>query len=200
MRVGALSFGILVNAVADVQEIVVKPLGASLAHIKVFSGHTILGDGSVVLILDPAGLAGTLGLQRTNDYNVTAPADLISSGLESTRLLLFRAGSGPLKALPLSLVSRIESVARDRLTGSDGTLVTIHQGRSLPVLPASHDMVRTTGVHPILMISVASQSMGLLVDEISTSSTNHSTFRSPVPLTKSWERQKSTWPPSISST
>src|SRR3954454_24819323 len=41
MRVGALSFGILVTAVADVQKIVVKPLGASLAHLKVFSGHTI---------------------------------------------------------------------------------------------------------------------------------------------------------------
>src|SRR5262249_36081065 len=30
MRVGSLSFGIIVDAVSDVQEIVVKPLGASL--------------------------------------------------------------------------------------------------------------------------------------------------------------------------
>jgi two-component system chemotaxis sensor kinase CheA len=166
MRVGVLSFGILVNAVADVQEIVVKPLGASLAHLKVFSGHTILGDGSVVLILDPAGLAGSLGLQRSSDYTVTAPADLTSPAGESTRLILFRAGAGPLKALPLSLVSRIESVASDRLTQSNGTLITMHQGRLVPVLPASRDLVRTNNIHPILVISVGGESMGLLVDEI----------------------------------
>ena len=166
MRVGALSFGILVSAVADVQEIVVKPLGASLSHLKVFSGHTILGDGSVVLILDPAGLAGSLGLERTNDYNVMAPADLTAPALESTRLILFRAGSGPLKALPLSLVSRIESVASEQLTQSEGTLITIHNGRLVPVLPASSDMVRRTGVHPILVISLGGEAMGLLVDEI----------------------------------
>src|SRR5436309_5009530 len=91
MRVGALSFGILVSAVADVQEIVVKPLGASLAHLKVFSGHTFLGDGSVVLILDPAGLATTLGLQQSSDYNISTPAEVGPPTNESTRLILFRA-------------------------------------------------------------------------------------------------------------
>jgi two-component system chemotaxis sensor kinase CheA len=166
MRVGALAFGILVNAVADVQEIVVKPLGASLMHLKVFSGHTILGDGSVVLILDPAGLAGSLGLQRSSDYNVTGPAELTPPTLESTRLVLFRAGSGPLKALPLSLVSRIESVASERLTQSDGTLITMHQGRLLPVLAAAPDVERANAIHPILVISIGEASMGLLVDEI----------------------------------
>jgi two-component system chemotaxis sensor kinase CheA len=141
---------------------VVKPLGASLAHLKV----TILGDGSVVLILDPAGLAGSLGLQHTSDYNVTAPVDLATPALESTRLVLFRAGSGPLKALPLSLVSRIESVANDRLTQSDGMLIMMHQGSLVPVLAASPDVVRTKATHPILVISIGEDSMGLLVDEI----------------------------------
>jgi two-component system chemotaxis sensor kinase CheA len=154
---------------------VVKPLGASLAHLKV----TILGDGSVVLILDPAGLAGSLGLQHTSDYNVTAPVDLATPALESTRLVLFRAGSGPLKALPLSLVSRIESVANDRLTQSDGMLIMMHQGSLVSVLAASPDVVRTKATHPILVISIGEDSMGLLVDESSTSSKSRSTFKSP---------------------
>jgi two-component system chemotaxis sensor kinase CheA len=166
MRVGAFSFGILVSAVADVQEIVVKPLGASLAHLKVFSGHTILGDGSVVLILDPAGLATTLGLQRSSDYNIMAPADVSAPPVESTRLILFRAGPGSLKALPLSLVSRIESVPRDRLTQSEGALITSHQGRLMPVIPASAESAVSGNMHPILVISLGNESMGLLVDEI----------------------------------
>ena len=70
MRFGAGTFGIIVDAVADVQEIVVKPLGASLSHLVVFSGHTILGDGSVVLILDPVGIAKTIGLTQTLELGV----------------------------------------------------------------------------------------------------------------------------------
>jgi two-component system chemotaxis sensor kinase CheA len=167
MRVGSLSFGILVDAVADVQEIVVKPLGASLAHIKAFSGHTILGDGSVVLILDPGGLAASLGLQRSSDYNVVAPLDTSAPALESTRLILFRAGPGPLKALPLSLIARIESVPSDRLTQSEGTLITMHQGRLMPVIPASEQMPPCSeAIHPILVISLGGECMGVLVDEI----------------------------------
>ena len=50
LRVGSVNFGVVVDGVSDVQEIVVKPLGPSLAHLTTFSGNTILGDGSVVLI------------------------------------------------------------------------------------------------------------------------------------------------------
>ena len=70
MRFGAHLFAVLVDHVADVQEIVVKPLGASLAHLFMFSGHTILGDGSVVLILDPVGLARSIGLTQTLELGV----------------------------------------------------------------------------------------------------------------------------------
>jgi hypothetical protein len=86
--------------------------------------------------------------------------------LEREPAALFRAGSGPLKALPLSLVSRIESVANDRLTQSDGMLIMMHQGSLVPVLAASPDVVRTKATHPILVISIGEDSMGLLVDEI----------------------------------
>ncbi len=44
-------FGLLVDSIDDSQEIVVKPLGRRLTGLP-FAGATILGDGSITLILD----------------------------------------------------------------------------------------------------------------------------------------------------
>ena len=92
MRFGAGTFGIIVDSVADVQEIVVKPLGASLSHLVVFSGHTILGDGSVVLILDPVGIAKTIGLTQALELGVEHIPERFIPPREKTRLILFRSG------------------------------------------------------------------------------------------------------------
>ena len=50
-------FGLVVDAINDTQEIVVKPLGKILKGLSAFAGATIMGDGRVALILDVLGLA-----------------------------------------------------------------------------------------------------------------------------------------------
>lgn len=45
--------GIVVDKLHERQEIVIKPLGEYLGDLKGISGATIMGDGSVILILDP---------------------------------------------------------------------------------------------------------------------------------------------------
>ena len=47
------------------QDFVVKPVAPILRDITMFSGNTILGDGSVVMILDPNGLATSVGEIQT---------------------------------------------------------------------------------------------------------------------------------------
>ena len=44
--------GIVVDNLHDRQEVVIKPLGEYLGDIHGISGATIMGDGSVMLILD----------------------------------------------------------------------------------------------------------------------------------------------------
>jgi two-component system chemotaxis sensor kinase CheA len=46
-QVGNQTFGIVVDGVFHTEEIVVKPMSTKLRHITMFSGNTILGDGSV---------------------------------------------------------------------------------------------------------------------------------------------------------
>ncbi len=53
MQVGHQTFGIVVNAVFHTEEIVIKPMSSMLRQIPMFSGSTILGDGRVILIIDP---------------------------------------------------------------------------------------------------------------------------------------------------
>lgn len=166
MRVGSLTFGVIVDGVSDVQEIVVKPLGASLMRLPLFSGNTILGDGSVVLILDPPGLAASLGLDGSNNFSVALVQQEFTPPSEATRLILFRAGSGTLKALPLSLIARIETVSGARVMTADGLGVTQHRGRLMPLVPVGDAGYESSAEWPVLVVGVGGEPMGLLVSEI----------------------------------
>jgi chemotaxis protein histidine kinase CheA len=48
--------GLIVDAFMRRQEMVIKPLAPYLASLPGISGASIMGDGGVVLILDPAEL------------------------------------------------------------------------------------------------------------------------------------------------
>ncbi len=165
IRIGSDSFGVRVDEVVDVQEIVVKPLNASLSHLKIFTGQTILGDGSVVLILDPGGIGTKLGIEKSGERKLEAPREAFS-GSDHTRLVLFRTGDGLPKVLPLSLLSRIEMVDAKRIEKSDGRFVMLHQGRLMPLMPTSPYQDIGDKPHPVLVINANNHTIGLLVDEI----------------------------------
>ncbi|MFO1115689.1 MAG: chemotaxis protein CheW [Beijerinckiaceae bacterium] len=166
VRVGGSSFGVVVDAVDDVQEIVVKPLGSQLAHLRVYSGQTILGDGSVVLILDTGGLADALGLERAAQYRSSDSAASFEPVRRSARIVLLRAGPGVCKALPLSLITRIESVDSAEIEETGQGRVLRHRGQLMPLLPAAEGVRIAEGQQPVLVIGYGGESMGLLVDEI----------------------------------
>ena len=63
-----LAFGLIVDEIADTADIVVKPLGRLLKSLQVYSGATILGDGSVALILDVQGLSKVARLSQTESW------------------------------------------------------------------------------------------------------------------------------------
>src|SRR5204863_4402980 len=60
-QIGSQVFGIVVDGVFHTEEIVVKPLSSRLRQIPMFCGNTILGDGSVIMIIDPNGVAQKIG-------------------------------------------------------------------------------------------------------------------------------------------
>ena len=169
IQVGNQVFGAVVDGVLHTEEIVIKPMSSKLRHIAVFSGTTILGDGSVIMIVDPNGVAQALGRAAQ-----TAQADTpeLSQGEAAAAddivsLLVFRAGSHGLKAVPLSLVTRLEEIDCRRIEISDGRHLVQYRDQLMPLLRIDAEAgLKKEGAQPILVFSDQGRSMGLVVDEI----------------------------------
>jgi two-component system chemotaxis sensor kinase CheA len=140
-----------------------------------FSGNTILGDGSVIMILDPNGIARATGVVGGGERRVEAPADTLAGGLQSGErmaMLLFRAGGAELKAVPLALVARLEDIPRERVEVAGGGPVTQYRGRLMPLVPLSGALDLTHARHSVLVFNDVDRGnrrdrcMGLVVDEI----------------------------------
>lgn len=164
IRCGRAAFGLRVDAIDDLQEIVVKPTGDLLANLKVYAGHTILGDGSIVLILDPLGIAERIGLRKTRRSVESRPAPARKPA--TTRILTFRAGSPGIKALPLAVINRIEMVRPADIERSAGRLVVRRDDGLLALLPLIEGSPLREPEQPVLIVEISGHTFGLLVDEI----------------------------------
>jgi two-component system, chemotaxis family, sensor kinase CheA len=167
-QVGSQTFGIVVDGVFHTEEIVVKPMSTKLRHIDMFSGNTILGDGAVIMIIDPNGIAKALGAsgaahQQIADENASHHA---VSGEQMTSLLVFRAGTAQPKAVPLGLVTRLEEIAADKIELSNGRYMVQYRDQLMPLVQMEGISIQTSGSQPILVFADEGRSMGLVVDEI----------------------------------
>ncbi|MEZ5786492.1 MAG: hybrid sensor histidine kinase/response regulator [Xanthobacteraceae bacterium] len=167
-QVGSQIFGIVVDGVFHTEEIVVKPMSTKLRHITMFSGNTILGDGSVIMIIDPNGIAQALGTATT--AHAAAEENAVqqhAANDNTTSLLVFRAGSPEPKAVPLSLVTRLEEIDASKIEASNGRRLVQYRGQLMPLVRVSDAVqIKTEGTQPMLVFSDDGRSMGLVVDEI----------------------------------
>ncbi len=169
IQVGAQLFGIVVDSVFDTEEIVVKPMSSMLRDISLFSGNTILGDGSVIMIIDPNGIAEAVASETatpTEEAEEEAAAQQFSND-DTTTVLLFRAVSEEPKAVPLSLVTRLEELQVSEIERANGRDLVQYRGVLMPLVYFDEDAQRKTeGELPVLVFSDQDRSMGLVVDEI----------------------------------
>lgn len=165
-QAGAARIGIIVDDVVDTQEIVVKPVGRLSRSVGCYAGCTILGDGRVVMIVDPAALAmrsgtETAAVATVGDVSPQAPAARQDS------LLLFGVGADSVQAVSLSLVARLEEISSDQIEYAGGTHVVQYRGSLLPVIPADPSVTFTAGrSNSIIVFNEGSTSFGIAVTEI----------------------------------
>jgi len=169
MQVGSQTFGIVVDGVFHTEEIVVKPMSTMLRHLTMFSGNTILGDGSVIMIIDPNGIAQSIGSDVSSAIsdNEAELEQHVDHGNATTSMLLFHAGSREPKAVPLSLVTRLEEFDVDKIEHSNGRDLVQYRGSLMPLITLNDQIQRRTeGTQPMLVFSDSGRSMGLVVDQI----------------------------------
>ena len=167
-QVGTYTFGIIVDRVFDTEEIVVKPVSPILREIAFYSGNTILGDGSVIMILDPNGIATAAGqVQMGGDRAGESTAASTATTDEKTSLLIFRAGGEELKAVPLALIARLEEVDCKTVERAHQHYVVQYRGHLMPLIPFNpgHQW-KSEGRQPVLVFTDRDRAMGLVVDEI----------------------------------
>ncbi|HEX2942502.1 MAG TPA: chemotaxis protein CheA [Rhodopila sp.] len=157
IQAGALRFGLIVDQVYDTEEIVVKPVAPVLKGINVYSGNTILGDGSVCMIIDPNGVAQHLGqaVLSADEASVSDHSEgeqKMATGLQ--QLLLVRAGPGIRKAIPLDEIARLEEVDVGQIRHSGGQMIVQYRDRLMSLVLASPDLLlRNSGMQPVLVFN-----------------------------------------------
>jgi two-component system chemotaxis sensor kinase CheA len=169
-KVGVYEFGIVVDRVFDTEEIVVKPVAEILKSLSIYSGNTILGDGSVIMILDANGIAKAVGsseMATRSSGQEAAQQALTAEGESLISFLLFTMGKGAPKAVPLELVSRLEEVDVSTIEIADDYPVVQYRGELMRLKTQDDSFsIPNTGTVDVVVFSYDKKVIGLVVKEI----------------------------------
>jgi two-component system chemotaxis sensor kinase CheA len=157
-------FGLVVDELMNPEEIVVKPIPTVLRDIGMFSGATVLGNGTLALILYVAATAARAGVkpgqvsardeERTSAPVGESPSFLVFAGRTESRWgAVSSTADEERRALPLSLVERIESIPRSAMEYVGGRYILQYRGELLPVEDAG-SVLENTGAEEILTVLI----------------------------------------------
>ena len=132
-------YGLVVDDLMSPEEIVVKPLSPVLREIGLFSGATVLGNGTLALILDIGATAARAGVKPTEEDSVEiGQATVAVQDVRGESFLIFEDRARERTALPLDMVERIESVALERIEYAGGRALLQYRGELLPLKDAGN--------------------------------------------------------------
>lgn len=171
-------FGLIVDEIMDTADIVVKPLSSFLNGLSIFSGATVMGDGSVALILDVVGIAEAARIDtkrgRAEDMMTDVSAARKSVNHDAQEFLLFQLSSSATHAIPLCLVHRLEEFPTSALEHSGNQTVVKYRGAILPLISldvflkykSPESGFKNEEKISIVVIQRTGRSYGLIVKEI----------------------------------
>lgn len=167
-EIGCFHYGIIVDRVFDTEEIVVKPVSTLLQHIDFYSGTTILGDGSIIMILDVYGFAKATGelSPKSLATSVTVQSDKEEAD-PLARFLVFSTASGSPKVVPLELVMRLEEIDANIIEYTVSGPVIQYRGELMFLTQLDEAiLLPKEGIIQLIVFIDHEKILGLVVDEI----------------------------------
>lgn len=182
-------FGIVVDEIMDTEEIVVKALNNKLKDIKIFGGATIMGDGSVALILDAIGFLSEVShidIEKAEDLadeaNAQNTADVFTEHQEN---LLFKLYDDRVYAMPLTLVSRLEEFEVSRIEKTGNQKIIRYLNAPMPLIGVEkalkldgksileEDQLPEGGSLSCIVTKIRGHNFGIIVKEVLDISIDH---------------------------
>lgn len=164
------TFGLIVDEVQDTADIVVKPLNRLLKSLQIYSGATVLGDGSIALILDVLGLSKIAQLGKDEAKSAQKGGEQ-TVALESQDYLLVRVNSPTKHALVLGYVHRLEEFTPADVEMAGGQRVIRYRDHILPLISVNEHLgygasPEPVAKFPVIVIERAGDLYGIQVEEI----------------------------------
>jgi two-component system, chemotaxis family, sensor kinase CheA len=133
-------YGLVVDEILDTQEIVVKPLGKKLKSANIYAGATIMGDGTVALIIDAFGFYNKV--EKKKVVNEVQKETLVGESqtkvhhenADLQELLLCSLADGRLYGVPLCLINRLEEISVKKIEWSGEQPLTRYRNTSMPLI------------------------------------------------------------------
>ena len=173
-------YGLVVDHIHDTEEIVVKPLSRKLKDITVFGGATIMGDGTVSLIIDGLGFYNYMsGYQGRKSFSSNDSTSEINTGpAYNDEVLLCRLGDDREYGIPLSIVHRLEEFVYKDVEWSGKQALIRYRERAMPLINLEQSL-KLSGdsllnkksdeklVLPVVVVRARGTQIGIVVSEIS---------------------------------
>ncbi|WP_433963921.1 chemotaxis protein CheA [Tunturiibacter gelidiferens] len=140
-------YGLVVDDLMSPEEIVVKPLSPVLREIGLFSGATVLGNGTLALILDIGATAARAGVKPIEEEvsGIGAGENVVQEAT-GISFLIFEDRLRERTALPLDVVERIESVPLGQIEYAGGRPLLQYRGELLPLRDEGNVLIEMESV------------------------------------------------------
>ena len=175
VQAAGIRFGIVVDEVLYMQEVVVKSVGPLLKGTPVYSGSTILGDGRVALIFDIAAIAvrsGIIAKLADNQFEQDI-STAIGANTDEQQMLSFDLLGLERMVMPLDAVDRLEMIAASKIDRRGNEAVVLYGKKIMKLIPltnyvegATHKSLYGDETVPVIVHYHKGQPIGFIVKKV----------------------------------